>query len=77
MRSKFEGVFADAVQYIVDKDLKRIELWKKFIQVFHEKEDVDDWGWRCEYWGKMLRGAAWIYGYNHDAELYGTTQQKV
>jgi len=70
MSSKLEGVFADAVQYIADKDLKRTELWKKFIQVFHEKQNVEDWGWRCEYWGKMLRGAAWIYGYNHDAELY-------
>lgn len=70
MRSKFEGIFEDAVRYITNKDLKRTELWKKFIQVFHTNQDTDDGGWRCEYWGKMMRGAAWIFEYNHDAELY-------
>lgn len=70
LRSKFEGIFEDAVRYITDKDLKRMELWKKFVHIFCANQDVDDLGWRCEYWGKMMRGAAWIFEYSHDAKLY-------
>ena len=70
MRSKFESAFEDAVRYITDKDLKKPELWKKFVHIFRANEDVDDLGWRCEYWGNMMSGAAWIFEYSHDAELY-------
>ncbi len=53
------------------------ELWKKFVKQFTFASDEQDNGWRCEYWGKMMRGAASVYSYTHDTELYGILKETV
>ena len=44
--------------------------WDKFVEVFTEDSDDHDFGWRCEYWGKMMRGACLTYMYHSTDELY-------
>ena len=66
---RFEGVFAETVDFILHHQLMNAELWKKFVQMFRLQPDARS-GWRGEYWGKMMRGAAWIYRYTRDEELY-------
>ena len=39
--------------------------------------DDPDKGWRGEYWGKMMRGAAFVYAYSRDPELYAILAETV
>ena len=42
--------------------LEDASLWAKFADLFrHPGVDDADSGWRCEYWGKMMRGACYTY----------------
>lgn len=56
--------------FIMQKQLKDKSLWKKFVTVFEQNADIEDRGWRGEYFGKMMRGACLTYRYYPDAELY-------
>lgn len=47
----------------------RSDLWARFVQQFREDADYDA-GWRGEYWGKMMRGACFVYSYTQNPELY-------
>ncbi len=69
--SAFNGFIKKAVDFTLDSQLKDKDLWKKFADVFGSDVDYEDRGWRCEYWGKMMRGACLTYAYTNDAELYG------
>lgn len=53
------------------------ELWERFVEIFTYPADADDLGWRCEYWGKMMRGAASVYAYTHDEALYAVLKKAV
>jgi len=66
---KFNGIIDKSVQYIQEFQLLRVDLWKRFVQQFKEDADYEG-GWRGEYWGKMMRGACFVYGYSKDAKLY-------
>ena len=74
--ARFGGVFAKSVDFINQYQIKDIGLWKRFVAQFTFPSD-DDNGWRCEYWGKMMRGAAAIYAYSHDVELYAVLRDTV
>ena len=68
--AKYEGAAHGYALFIMDEQLKKAETWKRFVQAFAQKEDVDDYGWRGEYFGKMMRGACLTYRYMPDEELY-------
>ena len=68
--SKYSGFTQKTVDFILNKQVKDVDLWNKFISVFGTDADASDNGWRCEYWGKMMRGACLIYAYTADEELY-------
>ena len=76
-KASFGGVFKKQVEFIIEKQLKDVALWKRFIKQFTFPSDDDDRGWRCEYWGKMMRGATYIYAYSHDEELYAVLRDAV
>ena len=57
-------------RYIEKKQLTDASLWRKFVNVFVDRSDISDDGWRGEYWGKMMRGACMTYAYTHSEELY-------
>ncbi|MBP3704492.1 MAG: glycoside hydrolase family 127 protein [Clostridia bacterium] len=63
-------------RYVEDFQLLRPDLWKRFVQQFREHPDTD-YGWRGEYWGKMMRGACFVYTYTQNADLYNTLADTV
>lgn len=67
---RITGVMDEKVRFVLERQMKCRPYWQKFTEVFSTHEDIADEGWRGEYFGKMLRGAAWIYRYDRDEELY-------
>ena len=74
--ARLGGVFAKSVEFVNKYQIRDVELWKRFVKQFTFGAD-DDQGWRCEYWGKMMRGAAAICAYSHDDELYAILRDAV
>lgn len=62
--------------FIEDFQLLNTELWERFVQQFREDADYDA-GWRGEYWGKMMRGACFVYSYSKNRKLYETLTKAV
>lgn len=73
---RFEGVFDEALAFIMKYQLMRPDLWRKFADLYRTKPDAKH-GWSGEYWGKMMRGATWVYAYNRDEELYKILRESV
>lgn len=67
---QWRGVADFTARFFQEEQLKDKKLWAKFVDVFRSQPDGDNYGWRGEYWGKMLRGATLIYQYTKDEELY-------
>lgn len=68
----YGGSVKRTVDFVVEHQLKDKALWKKFANQFIVCTDSDDRGWRCEFWGKMMRGGCLTYMYTGDEELYDT-----
>ncbi|MBO5274335.1 MAG: glycoside hydrolase family 127 protein, partial [Clostridia bacterium] len=68
----YEGVYMDTVNFIKKKQLLDAPLWALFVEQFRGTPDDHDRGWRCEYWGKMMRGACFTYQVTNDEQLYAT-----
>ena len=74
---KYDGIIADAMKFVTEAQLMSPTHWKRFVGQF-KMEDADfDGGWRGEYWGKMMRGAAFVYAYSRDPELYAILAETV
>lgn len=69
-RYNYGGFINEAMRYIEAFQLLKPELWRRFVQQFRENADGGDAGWRGEYWGKMMRGACFVYSYTQNAKLY-------
>ena len=67
---RFTGLADRAAHFMQENQLFDVSLWKKFVDVFRSQPDAVNQGWRGEYWGKMMRGGALVYGYTRDSELY-------
>ncbi len=72
----YTGVIDDAIKYIEDFQLLSEELWARFVQQFREDADFEG-GWRGEYWGKMMRGACFVYSYTKNPKLYEVLKKTV
>lgn len=66
---QYTGPLDEAVRFIQEHQLLDAELWARFVRQFRTEADKD-LGWRCEYWGKLMRGGSLIYAYTQDARLY-------
>lgn len=66
---KYIGFVDDAFKYIEDFQLLDPALWERFVNQFKADSDFDA-GWRGEYWGKMMRGASFVYSYTKNQKLY-------
>lgn len=71
-KAKYSGLPQKAIEFISNAQLKNAELWKKCVDVFGTNIDIQDKGWRGEYWGKMMRGACLVYAYTEEQALYST-----
>ena len=67
---KLHGIFADSVKFIERNQICDVELWKKFVEQYRIQIDSEQGLWRCEYWGKMMRGACMILSYTQNDGIY-------
>ena len=75
--ASYVGAVHDYVLITEKHQLLEKKTWDKFIEVFTEDSDDADLGWRCEYWGKMMRGACLTYTYHATEELYSALEYAV
>ena len=74
---EYRGVIRDTLDFVTKEQLKSTAHWHKFVEQY-KMEDADfDGGWRGEFWGKMMRGAAFVYSYSRDPELYAILAETV
>ena len=73
----YTGIADETARFIEKIQLKDADLWKLFVRQFRGTPDDEDLGWRCEYWGKMMRGACMTYQYTRDEELYAVLTDAV
>lgn len=68
-RYVYEGLIKDAFTFVEKEQLLRSELWARFADQFRDDADFEN-GWRGEYWGKMMRGACFVYHATQNEKLY-------
>ncbi|MBQ8510269.1 MAG: glycoside hydrolase family 127 protein [Clostridia bacterium] len=74
---EFKGNLDKAIRFIEDFQLLDAEHWARFVEQFIVHSDDGNGGWRGEYWGKMMRGAAFTYSYTKNPTLYKVLTQTV
>ncbi|MBP3301478.1 MAG: glycoside hydrolase family 127 protein [Clostridia bacterium] len=75
--ASWEGVIDAVNRRIAKQDIFKPELWKCFVDQFRNLVDGGNNLWRCEFWGKMMRGACMTYQYTCDKELYAILEDSV
>ncbi len=73
----YDGVYDSAVRFVQEHQSKNTLLWQNFVMQFRLQDDSKDGGWSGEFFGKMMRGACWIYRYTKDAALYAVLEGAV
>ena len=68
--SKLGGYGGKLIDFTIEKQLLDAEKWTLFVEQFRIRWDSNNWGWRGEYWGKMMRGAALTYRATKNEKLY-------
>ena len=71
------GMCARPLDFIAGEQLADRELWKKFVEQYRLKSDTPKQEWRSEYWGKMMRGAAFVCSVTQDDGLYAVLEETV
>ena len=74
--ASYEGFIDKAYRFAFDKQISSVEHWRRFVNQFREDADYEA-GWRGEYWGKMMRGATFVYSYLKDKTLYSVLADTV
>lgn len=72
----YSGYLDEMAKFITDFQLKNPTLWERFVYQYRHDADFDS-GWRGEYWGKMMRGACFVYSLTRDEELYAILKNTV
>ena len=76
-KKKFNGWLDKSLNLITDMQLLDADMWGLFVQQFRIDADIADAGWRGEFWGKMMRGACFVYSYSKDEALYNVLRDSV
>jgi len=66
---QYDGVIGWFSRFIEEFQLLDPVHWKRFVDQFRIHSDTEK-GWRGEYWGKMMRGACFVYSSTRNPELY-------
>ena len=77
LRGEFSGCIADAFRFVHDEQVMDATLWTRFVDQFRLCDDSEKGAWRGEYWGKMMRGACFVWSYTRDDALYRVLRQTV
>lgn len=73
---QYEGHINDVFGFVNERQICRPELWERFVLQFRTHPDSDG-GWRGEFWGKMMRGACFVYRATKNKELYSVLEKTV
>ncbi len=73
----YRGFIDDAFKFTEDSQLLDPVMWERFVRQFREDDADYEGGWRGEYWGKAMRGAAFVYSYTKNPKLYETLENAV
>lgn len=73
----FTGAYDEAVRFVESHQAKNTTLWTSFVEQFKIQVDARDGGWSGEFYGKMMRGACWVYKYTQDEALYRVLENTV
>lgn len=73
----YTGEYDRAARFVEEHQVMNPALWTTFVEQFRVQLDAEDGGWRGEYYGKMMRGACWIYKYTKNKKLYRTLDATV
>ena len=76
-KTVLSGRIADTLKFISEFQLISPDMWKRFVRQFSEHTDSHDEGWRGEYWGKMMRGATFVYEVTRDPALFDVLKETV
>ena len=76
-RCDFEGLIKNTLDFAEKNQLLSAGHWAKFVRQFKFASDDHDTGWRGEYWGKMMRGAAFVYSCTRNPELWQVMTETV
>lgn len=76
-RARFEGRIQKALRFLHDEQLLDKSLWTRFVQQFRDRIDSETGAWRGEYWGKMMRGACFVYACTRDEALYRVLEETI
>jgi len=84
--SRLYGYGGEMIEHTIENQLLDAETWALLVEQFRVQDDSDNYGWRGEYWGKMMRGASLTYRATKNEKLYAvlvatirdllTTQEK-
>ena len=77
IKKSFCGVANEAAVFLEEKFLCDVPLWRAFVDVFRTKADSERRGWKCEFFGKMMRGAALVCEYTESEALYSVLTDAV
>lgn len=74
---QYDGFYKNLIDFTKNNQLLDKDMWKQFVDVYRTKEDSEKSWWRCEYWGKAMRGAVLCYKYDKSDELYNVLEETV
>ncbi len=60
----------DLIRFVERIQLKDVHLWRTVVRQFSFPSDSPDNGWRGEFFGKLMRGACFVWLYTRDEELH-------
>ena len=64
---KLHGPVGYAIDRVMEQRIKQID-WAKLVEPFQLRNEKDN-RWRCEFWGKNIRGAIRIWRMTQDSQL--------
>ena len=53
------------------------EYLKDFVEMYRIQPDVENQGWKGEFWGKTIRGYVLVYEYTKDKEYHALITESV
>lgn len=73
----FGGTIDKNMRYIENIQMLDPVVWARFVEQFRLQHDIKNYGWKGEYWGKMMRGATFVYAYTKNPALFAMLRQTV
>lgn len=65
----FKEITDKTARFVEEIQLLDSDIWELFVEQYQVHPDGADGGWRGEYFGKMMRGACFVYSYTKNPKL--------